>query len=81
MKLHMPNYPIRPRENWCNAPAYKLAKYIVWTLNHTIHLPNTFNIKNSVSLIDDLNNITIDKTVKLCSFDIENMYTSIPTQD
>jgi hypothetical protein len=64
--------------NWCNAPAYKLAKYVVQILNHTIQLPNSINTKNSINLTEDLNNITIDKTIKIRSFDTENMYSNTP---
>jgi hypothetical protein len=35
---------------------------------------------NTVHLTNDLNNICIDKNTRMCSFDIKNMYTNIPTK-
>jgi hypothetical protein len=44
-KVHKTNMPIRPVINWKQAPAYKLAQYLVHILNTHIPLPNAFNIK------------------------------------
>jgi hypothetical protein len=57
IKIHKEEAPIRPIINWKNAPGYKLAKRLTNTLQTYIHLPYTFNIKNTSHLIDDLNNI------------------------
>jgi hypothetical protein len=37
-----------------------------------------YNIKNSVKLINDPNNIPFDVNTRICSFDIRDMYTNIP---
>jgi hypothetical protein len=47
-------------------------------MSEYITLPNTFNIKNILNLIDELNNISINQNTRICSFDITNMYTNIP---
>jgi hypothetical protein len=47
-------------------------------MSEYITLPNTFNIKNILNLIDELNNININQNTRICSFDITNMYTNIP---
>jgi hypothetical protein len=79
IKLHKQNTPIRPIINWRSAPAYKLVKYLTRTLHNCLHLPNIlYNIQNSKHLTTDLQSIEIDKDVRMCSFDIENMYTNIP---
>jgi hypothetical protein len=44
------NTPIRPIINWRNAPAYELAKYLTKTLHTCLHLPNIYNIQNSIHL-------------------------------
>jgi hypothetical protein len=81
MKLHKPNRPICP-VNWCNTPTFKLAKFLSQTLEKTLQLPCMFNIKNSVAFMDDLKNyIHIDTDTRICSFDIKNMYTNIPTEE
>jgi len=80
-KIHKPNIPIRPIVNWKNAPAFHLAKLVTDVLNKDIPLPNTFNIKNSTQLMIDLNEIPITQHLHLASFDIKDMYTSIPTKN
>jgi hypothetical protein len=81
IKLHKPNNPIRPIINWHNTPAYNLAKHIVKLLNENIQLPNSFNIRNMNTLIEDLEHTQIDETTSPCSFDITNMYTNIPQDE
>ena len=46
VKLHKPDLPIRPVVNWCNAPAYKLAKLFTQKIQLLTPLPYTFNIRN-----------------------------------
>jgi hypothetical protein len=43
-----------------------------------ISLPNTFNVNNSPQHITDLRQLEIQQNTGLASFDISNMYTSIP---
>jgi hypothetical protein len=71
--------PIRPRVNWKNAPAYKLAKMLSKKLKILIPVPYTFSVKNTVQLINDLLEILYDQNLKLASFDIINMYSNVPT--
>jgi hypothetical protein len=58
-----------------------LGKHLNTLLNNTLTLPHTFNVQNSYSLTQSLQDIEIDENTKLCSFDIENMYTNIPTTE
>jgi hypothetical protein len=81
LKLHIQNKPIRPIVNWKGSPGYKLCKHLNTLLNNTLILPYTFKVQNSHSIIQSLQNIEIDENTKLCSFDIENMYTNIPTSE
>jgi hypothetical protein len=81
IKLHKPNTPLRPEINWKNAPAYKLAIHLTTTLQNYLHLPYTYNVHNSIHLITDLKTIELNKNIRKCSFDIENMYTNIPILD
>jgi hypothetical protein len=81
IKIHKQNAPIRPVINWRNAPAYKLAKMLTKKLRTHIPLPYTFNVKNSVHLIEDLSNITFSSNLQLVSFDITNMYSNVPTDE
>jgi hypothetical protein len=81
IKLHKPNTHIRPIINWKNAPAYELAKQLTKTLHNYLNLPYTYNVRNSIYLIADLKTIEINNDTRICSFDIENMYTNIPKRE
>jgi hypothetical protein len=81
IKLHKNNNSIRLVINFQNAPAYKLAKLFTKVFNNTFKLPYTFNVHNSTKLIIDLNQISITTDIRICSFDINNMYSNIPTQE
>jgi hypothetical protein len=47
-------------------------------LNNYLHLPYTYNVQNPIHLMTDLQVIELNKDMRLCSFDIENMFTNIP---
>jgi hypothetical protein len=81
IKLHKIDKPIRPIVNWRNSPGYKLAVHLAKILKYTIRLPNAFNIQNSNMLMTSLKQLDIQPYVKVCSFDIKNMYTSIPQNE
>jgi hypothetical protein len=63
----------------CTSPGYKLGKYLNTLLNNALILPYIYNVQKSHNLTQLLQHIEIDENTKLCSFDIENMYTNIPT--
>ena len=81
VKIHKQGAAIRPVINRTEAPACKLAKQLVKTLETHIPLTHIFNVKNSVHLMNDLNEIPFDKELKFVSFDVSNMYTNIPTNE
>jgi hypothetical protein len=58
-----------------------MAKFVTKTLKETLNLRFTYNIKNSIQLIEDLNTIPINENTRICSFDVKDMYTNIPQQD
>jgi hypothetical protein len=67
--------------NLKGSPGYKLTKYITTELCSILKLPTTYNIQNSSNQIHSLKNTKIDENAKLCSLDIENMYSNIPTTE
>jgi hypothetical protein len=79
IKLHKEQNPIRLVVNMCSSPSYKLATFVSMHLSNLLCLPYSFNVKNSSQLINDLLDIRFDPQYRLCSFDISNMYTNIPT--
>jgi hypothetical protein len=54
LTIHKPDQPICPNINWCNAPAYKLSKLFTQKINQLTPLPYSFNIKNTIELIQNL---------------------------
>jgi hypothetical protein len=48
-------------------------------INTYIPLPFTYNVKNSVQLVDEVKSIPYNPNLRFASFDISNMYTNIPT--
>jgi hypothetical protein len=46
-----------------------------------MRLPNAFNVQNSKMLMNGLKQLEVHPNVKVCSFDIKNMYTSIPINE
>ena len=80
LKLHKPNNPIRPIVNWWNAPAYKVAKFLVNILKSYAALPYAVNVKNMKQLLLDIQQIPFDEELKFASFNITNMYTNVPNK-
>jgi hypothetical protein len=73
VKLHKTDQPIRPVVNWRNAPAYKLAKLLTQNIQDLTLLPYSFNIKNTMHLIQQLKQTPITPSTRFASLDISNM--------
>jgi hypothetical protein len=54
IKIHKPDSRIRPIINCVNAPVYRLAKRLVQFITTHLPLPNAYNVKNSLHLVNDL---------------------------
>jgi hypothetical protein len=80
LKLYKPNNNFRPIVNWQNAPAYKLAKFLVNILKSYIPLPYAVNVKGIKQLLLDVQQILFDEELKFASFSITNMYTNVPNR-
>ena len=80
-KIHKKNYPIRPIVNYKTAPAYKLKKRLGDVLKLNLIIQNKFNIKNSLDLTKQLNNVQLSPNSKFISLDIKDMYSNIPINE
>jgi hypothetical protein len=60
IKIHKPDNPIRPVVNNTNAPTYKIAKLLVNKLHEHLNLKYHYNVKDSVSLANDLTKLKIN---------------------
>jgi hypothetical protein len=78
LRVHNHYKLFSPTVNWNDSLGYKLAKLITTELSNVLKLPNAYNIQNYSNINHNLRNTKIDENTKLCSFDIENMYTNIP---
>ena len=81
IKLHNPGQPIRPVVNWRNAPAYKLSRLFTQTINSTAPLPNTFNVRNTADLLQNLQDTPLHPHYTLPSPDTTNFYSNIPIRE
>lgn len=81
VKLHKTGNPIRPVVSFFSAPSYKLSKKLIdIILNHT-NFSASFSIKNSYELVNKIKNINLPQNSKFISFDVTNLFPSIPIVD
>ena len=76
-KIHKETFKVRPIVSYINYPTFWLSKYIAEPLKAALN-PN-YSLKNSFELVNTLQQLKIAQDDCLFSFDIESMYTSIPT--
>ena len=79
IQVHKDGAPMRPVVNRKNAPAYSLAQMLVKVLSSHTPVPFTYNVKNTVQLMDDLLKIPQGHLMKFASIDISSTYSNIPT--
>lgn len=80
-KIHKLNTPIRPVVNCRNAPTYHLAKFLHKHISQHFSFQDNRSVKNTSDLIKNLNKIEVKENSRLVTFDVENMFTNIPTQE
>jgi len=81
IKIHKDDMPIRPVVDYSQAPAYQLAKKLNNILETFLPLPNTFNITNSMQLMNEISEIPFTPDLQLASLDISDLYSNILTDD
>ena len=80
LKLHKPNKTVRPITAAYCSPMAGLDKFINDYIRK-LGITSPYSVRNSIHLTDLLEKLTIDQHSVMVSFDIENLYPSIPTQD
>jgi hypothetical protein len=78
IKIHKPDNLIRPIVNNTNAPTYKIAKFLVKKLHEHLHLKYHYNVKDPISLANDLTKLKINEHHRLITVDIKKLYVRIP---
>lgn len=80
-KLHKSGKPIRPVVSYTEAPTYRLAAKINKVYKTLTRFEPKHVIKNSLDLINKIKNITIPPNGTIVSFDVKNLFPSIPTKE
>ncbi|KAI5642939.1 reverse transcriptase (RNA-dependent DNA polymerase) domain-containing protein [Phthorimaea operculella] len=79
-KLHKEDAPIRPVVSYTGAPAYNLAKKANAILKKEINIEQ-HTVKNSIDLINKIKDHTLPQDATLVSFDVKNLFPSIPIDE
>lgn len=80
-KIHKENCPIRPVVSYSNSPAYKLASWLNKIIVSYTKFSSKYAINNSFEFTDNLKDIFIPNDSILVSFDVKNLFPSIPPDD
>ncbi|KAI5724687.1 hypothetical protein M8J77_005960 [Diaphorina citri] len=78
LKTHKPDKPIRPLIDSRYAPCYRLAKYLQNLLQNNANLNSESHLTNGYQYTNKVKDLKIPSNSKLVSFDVVDMYTSIP---
>lgn len=70
IKLHKDQRPIKP---------VCLAKKLCSIIKNYSNFKSIYGISNSISFANDISKLEIKSTYKLVSFDVSNLYGSVPT--
>jgi hypothetical protein len=81
IKTHKPGNPIRPVINNIHAPACKISKHLAKKLHEYLNLDYLFNVKNSITLAEDLSKLTTNENHRMINYDIKDLYVNIPIAD
>lgn len=81
-KIHKKEFPIRPVVSFMNSPAYKLSSFLSKILPDLLGFQPLYSVKNTHDLISKLNNTKIpDSDTILLSFDVTNLFPSVPVPE
>ncbi|XP_062706267.1 uncharacterized protein LOC134287713 [Aedes albopictus] len=75
-KAHKPGLPLRPVVPNMTAPSYQLSKFVGSILQKS--LVSEYNIKDSYTFCEFINNVTLPENYVLISLDVKALFTSIP---
>ncbi|XP_071801298.1 uncharacterized protein [Asterias amurensis] len=79
-KIHKPEVPLRPIVASRESPTYDTAKYLAKVLRPLVGLTE-HHVSNSTQFVDITRNLTLQPTDILVSFDVESLFTNVPTDE
>lgn len=80
-KIHKANIPIRPVVSYSNSPAYKLASWLNHIILSLTNFSSKYSVNNTFQFTNRLKDIFIPENSMLVSFDVKNLFPSIPPED
>jgi len=80
VKVHKPNYPLRPIFTMYNPPNYKLAAYLAKMIKNCKDESQSY-IKDSLIFVKLLKSTSINNNELMMSFDIESLYPNVPVNE
>jgi hypothetical protein len=60
VKLYKENKSVRPVIIWCISRPYKITRCVIKVLNQVLNPPGVFNLKNSLHLTNETDNLNTD---------------------
>jgi hypothetical protein len=81
LKTHKENILNRPVVNNIQAPSCKIAKFLNKQLHTLLPLPNNYSSYNFIQLAHELTKPHINKTTKLITLDIKDLYKNITVNE
>jgi len=60
--------------NSINAPPHKVSKYLVHKLNGYLNIDHQLNVKNSISLAEDITKLNINENHRMITYDTKDLY-------
>jgi hypothetical protein len=79
-KIHKTGLPMRPIISSIGAYNYNLSKYLANKLSQCKE-PSPSYVKDAFEFVKMITKIKPDNNFKMCSFDVENLYTNIPVHE
>ena len=80
-KIHKPTIPHRPIVSFNNSPAHRISKFLNETFQTYLQFKPKFTIRNSTNLCNELASLSVPPNSMLVSFDISNLFPSVPPQE
>lgn len=80
-KIHKDGTPIRPIVSCIDSPGYILSQKLNQFLSKNYVFTGNFMLKNTLELIEAIQEIPIPENSILCSFDVTNLYTNVPVDE
>ena len=75
-KIHKPQVPLRPIVSFCGSPLHALTKFLKTLLQPLVK--DNYSVKNSYEFSNFIRDQTIDVNETMVSFDVVNLFPSIP---